>query len=260
MARRRRFGWFAGAIGGLAVAGTTPDALAESRAAPGSDARAAAIAKLLESVGSFAVSGAVKTEDGLLLPESIAIEIKSEICVESREPGARFWSLDFDTCFAFVARDSLDAVGEYSVSVPCLDADATYESRHPFGDLRLIQRGPVSFLAVSDAGWNHHETFTSSRTQRRDLLLTLEPEVFWVVKEGGDLRERPLAAATAIRRMDFGTGVPVVRFHEGWAEVVVDDRIAWMEMRFLGTEKQLEEARPFRGKPAVEPLPVPESP
>jgi hypothetical protein len=60
--------------------------------------------------------------------------------------------------------------------------------------------------------------------------------------------------------MDFGTGVPVVRFHEGWAEVVLGDRMGWMEMRFLGTEKQLEEARPFRGKPAVEPLPPPESP
>jgi hypothetical protein len=259
VARRRRFGWFAGAIG-LALAGVATGASPEKRLPAGADARSAATAKLLESVGSFAVSGAVKTEEGLLLPEFIAIEIKSEICVESREPGARFWSLDYDTCFAFVASDSLDAAGEYSVAVPCLDADATYESHHSFGDLRLIQRGPVSFLAESSAGWNHHETFTSSRTQRRDLLLTLEPEVFWVVKEGGELRERPVPAAAAIRRMDFGTGVPVVRFHEGWAEVVLGDRMGWMEMRFLGTEKQLEEARPFRGKPAVEPLPPPESP
>jgi hypothetical protein len=257
VARRCRSGWFAAVIAGFAAA-AAPDAASAPRVS--AEARAAAAATLLESVGSFAVSGAVKTEEGLLLPESIVVEIRSEICVESRESGARFWSLDYDTCFTFVARDSLDAAGEYSASVPCLDADKTYESKHSFGELRLIQRGPVSFRAESDAGWNHQETFTSSRTQRRDLLLTLQPEVFWVVKDGCEVRDRPQPAAAAVRAVEFGTGVPVVRFHEGWAEVVLEERIGWMEMRFLGTEKQLEEARPFRGKLPVDPLPVPESP
>ena len=68
---------------------------------------------------------------------AITIAIRSEICVESREPGSRFWSLDYDTCFVYVAQDTLNASGEYEVSVPCIDAHEEYESKHSFGELRL---------------------------------------------------------------------------------------------------------------------------
>ena len=201
------------------------------------DPRTAAYLGLLDHVAPFRVAGAVKTSGGLLLPEAIVIEIKSEICVESRLPGTRFWSLDYDTCFAYSTVDSLDPDGEYSVSVPCLDADRAYESSHPFGDLRLVQRGPVSFVASSDAGWRHQETFTSSRTQRRDLILTLDTDTFYVVREQATLYNRPRSEANIIEQLEFGTGVEVVRFHQGWAQCLMDRHLGWMEMRFLGTER-----------------------
>jgi hypothetical protein len=197
----------------------------------------------------------VKTSDDLLLPETIVIEIKSEICVESREPGARFWSLDYDTCFSYTAVDSVDETGEYSVAVPCLDADRTYESTHPFGDFRMLQRGPVSFVASSDAGWRHQETFTSSRTQRRDLILTLHTDTFYVVGDGAALRERPRPEASTIREYEFGTGVEVVRFHQGWAQCLMGGSLGWMEMRFLGTEREMKELAPLKGKRPVDTLP-----
>jgi hypothetical protein len=188
------------------------------------------------------------------LPESIIIEIRSEICVESREPGSRFWSLEYDTCFVFVSSDSLDEEGEYSVSVPCIDADKTYESQHSFGELRLVQKGPVSFLADSDAGWRHQETFTSSRNQRRDLILTLEPEIFYIVRDEGVLQERPREGSPVIRKYKFGAGIEVVRFQKGWAQCLTQDRIGWMQMRFLGTEEEMKEKAPFKGKTQLDQL------
>jgi len=219
------------------------------------DPRAAAHARLLAQLDTFRVAGAVKTSDDLLLPESIVIEIKSEICVESREPGARFWSLDYDTCFAYTASDSVDEKGEYAVAVPCLDPDRAYESSHPFGDLRLVQRGPVSFVASSDAGWKHQETFTSSRTQRRDLILTLDTDTFYVVGDRAVFRVRPRAEAAAIREYGFGTGVQVVRFHQGWAQCLMERSLGWMEMRNLGTEHEMKELAPVKAKQSVETLP-----
>jgi hypothetical protein len=204
---------------------------------------------------TFRVAGAVKTSDGLLLPETIVIEIKSEVCVESREPGARFWSLDYDTCFSYTAVDSVDETGEYSVAVPCLDPDRTYESTHPFGDFRMVQRGPVSFAASSDAGWKHQETFTSSRTQRRDLILTLDTDTFYVVGDTAIFRDRPWAEATAIREYGFGTGVEVVRFHQGWAQCLMDRSLGWIEMRFLGTEREMNDLAPLKAKQRVDTLP-----
>jgi hypothetical protein len=233
--------------------GTAPS-VAQLETAPSVDVRTAAYASLRDRLDTFHVAGGVKTSDGLLLPETIRIEIRSEVCVESREPGARFWSLDYDTCFVFAAVDTVDDDGEYSVSVPCLDADRDYQSRFAFGDLRLVQKGPVSFLAESDAGWRHQETFTSSRTQRRDLVLTLEPETFWVIRDGAECRDRPRSDANRLSGHDFGTSVEVVRFHGGWAQILIGGRLGWMEMRFLGTQQEMEDARPFRGKADVEQL------
>jgi hypothetical protein len=204
------------------------------------ESRPEAYARLATELDSLYVSGAVKTSEGLLLPENIAIEIKSEICVESRAPGSRFWSLDYDTCFTFASADTVDEQGNYNVAVPCLDAAQTYESKHSFGELRLVQRGPVSFLADSDAGWRHQETFSSSRSQRRDLILTLEPEVFYVVRSEAVLRERPMAESPVIRQYDLGAGVNVIRFHNGWAQCQAERRIGWMEMRFLGSGEENE--------------------
>ncbi len=220
---------------------------------PTAETRNAATIQLLNQLDVFHVSGAIRTSEGLLLPETITIEIKSEVCVESRRPGSRFWTLDYDTCFAFSQGDTVDAKGEYSLRVPCLDADRTYESRHGFGDLRLVQRGPVSFVADSDAGWKHQETFTSSRSQRRDLVLTLETEVFWVVRGDAPFRERARSGAAAFETYAFGTPVDVVRFHQGWAQIRMGRRIGWMEMRYLGTEEDMKEKAPFKGKPAAKP-------
>jgi hypothetical protein len=216
--------------------------------------RSEAYLQLKGEVDTFHVAGTVKTSQGFLLPERIVIEIHSEICVESRNPGSRFWSLDYDTCFAFVAVDTVDEAGAYSVWVPCLDADKDYQSRHSFGDLRLVQRGPVAFTAESDAGWRHQETFSSSRSQRRDLVLTLEPETFYVVREEGLLQARPAEGAEVLRRYKFGTGIDVIRFQKGWAQCLMEDRIGWMEMRYLGTEAEMRESAPFKEKRAFEPL------
>jgi hypothetical protein len=218
------------------------------------ESRADAYLRLADRLDTFNVSGAVQTSEGLLLPENIRIEIKSEICVESREPGARFWSLDYDTCFTFASIDTVDEQGQYSVSVPSIDADQTYESHHSFGDLRLVQRGPVSFLADSDAGWKHQETFSSSRNQRRDLILTLEPELFYVVRDEGVLQERPLAESPVIRTFKFGTAIEVIRFQKGWAQCLMGKRIGWMEMRYLGTEAEMKERAPLKQKPDLSPL------
>jgi hypothetical protein len=242
-----------GAAPGVATALAAAPANAAGEA-PAADARKGAWIRLRDRLEQFHVEGAVKTEDGLLLPETIFIEIRSEICVESREPGARFWSLDYDTCFVFVHRDTLDENGTYSVSVPSLDADVAVESRHNFGDLRLVPRGPVSFLAESDAGWRHQETFSSSRTQRRDLLLTLDPESFWVVKPDAVFRERPRENAAVHRSCPYGTEIPVIRFYQGWAQARIGSTIGWMEMRFLGTREQMEAGRPFKGKEPVTPV------
>jgi hypothetical protein len=253
----------AGVLVALATAscrGAAPPAASPQLGSEPEDPRTAAYHRLGSRLDTFHVAGAVKTSDDILLPETIVIEIRSEVCVESREPGARFWSLDYDTCFVYQARDTVDATGEYEVSVPCLDADRTYESSFSFGDLRLVQKGPVSFLAESDAGWKHQETFRSSRTQRRDLILTLEPEMFWVVREGAELRERPRADSPLVRPAEFGTGLDVVRFHNGWAQVVSGRRMAWMEMRFLGTREEMEAKRPFQGKTPVNPLRVDHEP
>ncbi|MDP6460751.1 MAG: hypothetical protein QGH59_03155, partial [Gemmatimonadota bacterium] len=140
-------------------------------------------ARLQAQLASLRVSGKVATSTGLLLPERIRIEVRSEICVETRRPGARFWAMDFDTCFVYSAIDTVDSTGMYQVSVPCIDADRDYEASTPRMDYRLVPRGPVTFLAESDAGWRHQETFTSSRNQRRDLKLTLHTETFFVVHD-----------------------------------------------------------------------------
>lgn len=241
---------------GLFIAGGAlgaPEAAAESATTPDA-AHQEAYRKLIDRLDEFKVSGEVRTSEGLLLPELITIEIKSEICVESREPGARFWSLAYDTCFTYSAIDTVDAKGEYQVAVPCTDADETYESKHDFGELRLVQRGPVSFSAISDAGWRHQETFASSRAQKRDLILTLEPETFYVVRSGAIFQERPIAESPEIRRYDYGTSIPVIRFQGGWAQCLMGNRIGWMEMRFLGTEAQMKEQAPIKLKPAVDPI------
>jgi hypothetical protein len=241
---------------GLFIAGgalVAPDAAADSASAP-DDARQEAYRKLIDRLDEFKVAGEVRTSEGLLLPELITIEIRSEVCVEHREPGARFWSLAYDTCFTYTAIDTVDEKGEYQVSVPCTDADATYESKNSFGELRLVQRGPVSFSAVSDAGWRHQETFASSRAQKRDLILTLEPETFYVVRAGAVFQERPRAESPEIRRYEFGATIPVIRFQGGWAQCLMGNRIGWMEMRFLGTEAQMKEKAPLQLKPAVDPI------
>lgn len=210
------------------------------------DERARAYASLIATLEPFEVSGGVRTHLGQVLPETIVIEIRSEVCVESRAPGARFWSLDYDTCFVWVSRDSTSPDGTYSVSVPCLDADRTYESTHPFGDLRLVQRGPVTYLAESDAGWKMQDTFASSRSQIRDLVLELDTQKLFVVLDDALMRARPREDAAALSRYPFGTSVEVLRFQKGWAECLRDGRIGWMEMRFLGTEEEMKVRAPFR--------------
>jgi hypothetical protein len=224
---------------------------ADAPAGPPRSEREVAYDRLLTKVDPFRVEGGVRTEEGWLLPESIRIEVRSEICVESREPGSRFWSLDWDTCFVYVSVDTLDARGEYDVAVPSLDADRSYEASHSFGDIRLVQRGPVTFLAESSAGWRHQETFTSSRNQRRDLVLSLDTDTFWVVEDAADFRSRPHAAATLLGRFRFGDGIEVVRFHQGWAECVMEEKIGWMEMRCLGTEEEMKVKAPFKGTPQL---------
>lgn len=203
-------------------------------------------AKLLKRLEDFEVSGGVRTEQGHVLPEIITVEIRSEICVESRLPGARFWSLDYDTCFVWVSRDTVDARGEYKVSVPCLDADKKYETKDRAGELRLVPRGPVTYLAESDAGWRIQDTFTSARSQRRDLVLELATDRFFVLDDEAPFRERPREDAALLAGYAFGDGVDVLRFHQGWAECLMDGRIGWMEMRFLGTEEEMKERAPFR--------------
>jgi hypothetical protein len=230
----------------LAGCGRTAGPAARPGAPAGVDERSAAYARLIGRLERFDVSGGVHTDRGDLLPETISIEIRSEVCVESRAPGARFWSLDYDTCFVWVSRDSVGPDGEYSVGVPCLDADATYESHEKFGELRLVQRGPVTFLAESDAGWQLQDTFASSRTQRRDLVLDLRTDRFWVVVDDAALRRRPLATAPRIGGFSFGDGVDVVRFHQGWAEVVTRGKIGWIEMRCLGTQDEMKRTAPLR--------------
>jgi hypothetical protein len=255
-----RAGLAFGMIVSLALAACGPGAGVRGRpGGPGArvESRQDAYLRLQNRLETFRVSGGVRTSGGLLLPERIAIEIRSEVCVESRQPGTRFWSLDYDTCFSYVDIDTVDEKGEYSVSVPCLDADQSYESRHHFGDLRLVQNGPVSFLAESDAGWRHQETFASSRFERRDIELTLDTDTFYVVRPDAPFVERPEPDATVIRQYGFGTPVEVIRFHRGWAQLLMGDRIGWMEIQYLGTEAEKKEREPFHGKTEARPLPEP---
>jgi len=238
---------------GLVLASGAHGSKKPQSAADVEEARRKAYDKLIDRLEEFKVSGEVRTSDGLLLPETITIEIRSEICVEHREPGARFWSLAYDTCFAYSEIDTVDEHGKYEIAVPCTDADKTYESKDSLGELRLVQRGPVSFLAISDAGWRHQETFSSSRAQRRDLVLTLEPETFYVVRDDAVFQERPQLDSPEIRRYEFGTSIPVIRFLGGWAQCLMGDRIGWMEMRFLGTEAQMKEKAPLKLKPTIDP-------
>ncbi|MBZ0268197.1 hypothetical protein K8I85_08570 [bacterium] len=226
-------------------------------ATDGEDPRDTAYRRLLGRLNTFRVSGAVKTDDDLLLPETIRVTIKSEVCVESRTPGSRFWSLDYDTCFVYVAVDSLDDRGEYTASVPCLDADRSYESRHAFGDLRLVQRGPVSFLAESDAGWRHQETFTSSRTQRRDLVLSLDTDTFWVVTREAAFHCRPDTTTDLLKTYPFGTGMEVMRFHGGWAECRMGSFLGWVQMRHLGTEDEMRRNQAVMGSRTPRPRAIP---
>ncbi|NNE44975.1 MAG: hypothetical protein HKN12_12270, partial [Gemmatimonadetes bacterium] len=76
---------------------------------------------------------------------------------------------------------------------------------------------------------------------------------FWVVKEGAEFWERPRPEAK-LRDCPFGMAAPVVRFHQGWAQVILEDRIGWIEMKFLGTEAQMLAGKPFKGKPDVDPI------
>ena len=208
--------------------------------------RTVAYEKLVGTLEPFQVSGGVRTHLGQVLPETIVIEIRSEVCVESRAPGARFWSLDYDTCFVWVSRDTTGADGTYAVQVPCLDADRTYQSKHSFGELRLVQRGPVTYLAESDAGWKMQDTFASSRSQIRDLVLELDTQKLFIVLDDALLRARPVDDAATLGRYSFGASVDVLRFQKGWAECLKDGRIGWMEMRFLGTEEEMKVKAPFR--------------
>jgi hypothetical protein len=197
--------------------------------------------KLLAKLDTLQVSGAVKTANGILLPETIRIEVHTEVCVESREHGSRFWSLDYDTCFTFVSVDTVDEKGEYSVAVPCLDADRDYQQSFPFGDLRLVPKGPVSFLADSDGGWKHQETFTSSRSQQRDLILSFEdPHIFYVILPKAEVMTRPLAEGAPLRSCAFGEEIKVIRFHRGWAECLFADCIGWVDMKCLGTSDDVK--------------------
>ena len=251
--RSRRDRAMAG-LAGVALAGSLLAACAGSvgggpnPAAPSGGGRSKAYARLVDMLEHFEVSGGVRTDGGHMLPEMIAIEIRSEVCVESRAPGARFWSLDYDTCFVWVDRDSVGPDGQYTVAVRCLDADVSYQSKDDQGELRLVQRGPVTFLAESDAGWKIQDTFASSRSQHRDLVLELRTDKFWVVTDEAELRARPATDASSFSRCRFGDAVEVLRFHQGWAECLRDGRIGWMEMRSLGTEEQMKERAPFQDR------------
>jgi hypothetical protein len=207
----------------------------------GTASLAEAYARLISKLDTLTVSGAVKTSDGILLPETIRIEVHTEVCAESRPPGSRFWSLDYDTCFTFVSVDTVDEKGNYTVAVPCLDADRDYQGSFPFGDLRLVPKGPVSFLADSDGGWRHQETFTSSRSQQRDLILSFEPHSFFVIAPKAEAYSRPKTVGDVLRSVAFGEEVKVIRFHAGWAECLFKDSIGWIEMKGLGTEEDVKE-------------------
>jgi hypothetical protein len=242
------------ALGGLLLAGCAGSAApgVQPTQATGADPRPQAYARLISRLRPFEVSGAVHSDRGDLLPESISIEVRSEICVESRPPGARFWSLDYDTCFAWVARDSVKSDGSYRVSVPSLEADEACESREGFGELRLVQKGPVTFLAESDAGWKLQNTFASSHSQRRDLVLDMKTDRFWVVSDQAQLRIRPAGTAEVCGRFRFGDPVEVVRFHEGWAECLTAERIGWMEMGAIGTEEEMKTSHRESSPPPTE--------
>ena len=64
-----------------------------------------------------------------------------------------------------------------------------------------MQRGPVAFVADSDAGWRHQETFASSRVEGRNLELTLDTETFWVVEDGAPFRARRAETAPETDRI-----------------------------------------------------------
>jgi hypothetical protein len=117
--RGRRF--IAGALL-LACAGCAASGGPAGEATPAAQ-RTAAYEKLVGTLEPFQVSGGVRTHLGQVLPETIVIEIRSEVCVESRAPGARFWSLDYDTCFVRVSRDTVSR-RHVRGQVPCLDATA----------------------------------------------------------------------------------------------------------------------------------------
>ena len=225
---------------GTGTVGTS--AAVDPSAPPGSLAEA--YTRLISKLDTLTVSGAVKTSDGILLPETIRIEVHTEVCTESRPPGSRFWSLDYDTCFTFVSVDTVDEQGNYSVAVPCLDADRDYQESFSFGDLRLVPKGPVSFLADSDGGWRHQETFTSSRSQQRDLILSFEPHSFFVILPKADAFARPQPQSAHLRSCTFGEEVKVIRFHAGWAECLFPDQIAWIEMKSLGTAEDVKAKQP----------------
>ena len=245
----RRFASSAGcsALSFLLIAGCQSaatvgtQAVADPSAPPGSLAQA--YDRLVSKLDTLTVSGAVKTSDGILLPETIRIEVHTDVCIESRQPGSRFWSLDYDTCFTFVSVDTVDASGNYSVAVPCLDADRDYQQSFPFGDLRLVPKGPVSFLADSDGGWRHQETFTSSRSQQRDLILSFEPHSFFVIAPKAEAYSRPQTVGDVLRSCAFGEEVKVIRFHAGWAECLFANMIAWIEMKGLGTEDDVKDKK-----------------
>ncbi len=247
---RRRCAAFAGvsalamllAVGCGGTGGATTGT--EGARATGGSALAGARAQLLAQLDTLRVAGVVKTADGILLPEIIRIELRTEMCTETRPPGTRFWSLDYDTCFTFTSADTVSATGEYSVALPCLDADRDYEGKFEFGELRLVPKGPVSFLAESDGGWTHQETFSSARSQERDLLLTFDPQPFFVVTPKASVRARPDSTAAEIRGCSFGHPVSVIRYHKGWAECLFPGLIGWMEMKFLGTEQDVKEKEP----------------
>jgi|GEM_PF-3249511 hypothetical protein len=228
----------AGCQGGASTVAT--QAVADPSTPP-AGSLAQAYARLISKLDTLTVSGAVKTSDGILLPETIRIEVHTEVCAESRPPGSRFWSLDYDTCFTFVSVDTVDANGTYTVAVPCLDADRDYQESFSFGDLRLVPKGPVAFLADSDGGWRHQETFTSSRSQQRDLILSFEPHSFFVIAPKAEAYSRPQTVGDILRSCAFGEEVKVIRFHAGWAECLFNNMIGWVEMKGLGTEEDVKE-------------------
>ena len=85
----------------------------------------------------------------------------------------------------------------------------------------------------------------------RDLVLELRPDRFFLLDDDVPLRLRPQPDAETISRHAYGNGVDVLRFHQGWAECLMSGRIGWMEMRFLGTEEEMEEQAPYRAKPPL---------